>query len=351
MCIHNWKRHLILTTWVLATLLLTGSCNNPLPSSPPQSDSAEEPGSPVVNPNPPAPRGGGESGGIPNIGNSCYMNAVLQIFKTLYPDVFKEALNNNQATLVAQAGKAIMDQIKDDKAPATQEAAQAFRAAIESEEGLGWKVGSGQQDAEELLTKLFAILNPSKIAMPSLLTKKSNGQSRLTDTSNSCSMLLIHLEASSPAMQDLLDTRFQEEDVQCDFDGTGANVPCKKKMQLGDLSQLPKNILPIHVERSATKGGHTGVPYASSKVEDPIQDPCSITIRKEHQTNGTQDKPYTLVAFIQHTGSSIDGGHYVAYAQRGGQWVRYDDASVSAVTPEEAGKAAEQAYVYFYQPS
>ena len=56
---------------------------------------------------------------------------------------------------------------------------------------------------------------------------------------------------------------------------------------------------------------------------------------------------YSLVEVVVHEGSSIKGGHYVAYVKRSGQWYRPDDLRVTKVSTFEA--THQQAYLLFYQ--
>ncbi|RWW38238.1 hypothetical protein BHE74_00056542 [Ensete ventricosum] len=65
-------------------------------------------------------------------------------------------------------------------------------------------------------------------------------------------------------------------------------------------------------------------------------------------TNGTLGRRYELVATITHHGREPSKGHYTADARySNGVWLRYDDATVTAVTTNKV--LHDQAYVLFYK--
>ena len=45
---------------------------------------------------------------------------------------------------------------------------------------------------------------------------------------------------------------------------------------------------------------------------------------------------YSLVGVVVHEGNTIQGGHYISYVKKYGQWYRTDDLRVTKVSPEEA---------------
>jgi ubiquitin carboxyl-terminal hydrolase 22/27/51 len=63
---------------------------------------------------------------------------------------------------------------------------------------------------------------------------------------------------------------------------------------------------------------------------------------------GDQIERYHLYAVIVHSGV-LDGGHYIAYVKRRGDWFRCDDASIKSVGVDEVKRA--QAFMLFYAKS
>ena len=251
-------------------------------------------------------------GSIPNIGNTCYMNAVLQVIKSLYPSIFQGVSNT-----ISIAGKRIIDIIKDDQGTPTREDCQAFLEAIQDSPGLDWKVGNQQQDAEELFTRLF-----DHLRWPRFVIHDSTA-------SNNPDFILrvpIQLDSLSSQMQSLLDDYF-------------------KKVRVEGLSNLQNGIVPVQLIRFNNPTNGT-----VHKLKNNIMDPFRITINKAYRMEDDEDKHYTLAAFILHMGDSPNSGHYVAYAKREAQWILYNDGHVTNVSNEDVRDAAEQAYLYFYKP-
>lgn len=63
---------------------------------------------------------------------------------------------------------------------------------------------------------------------------------------------------------------------------------------------------------------------------------------------GLQSRKYELVATITHHGKEPSKGHYTADARYpNGQWLRFDDASVTAISTTKV--LHDPAYVLFYK--
>lgn len=67
-----------------------------------------------------------------------------------------------------------------------------------------------------------------------------------------------------------------------------------------------------------------------------------------YSTVCVQGRKYELVATITHHGRDPSKGHYTADARySNGQWLRFDDASVTAIGTSKV--LHDQAYVLFYK--
>ena len=89
------------------------------------------------------------------------------------------------------------------------------------------------------------------------------------------------------------------------------------------------------------------------KINDPLPIPEQFTLPDDSILNG-RPSPYELDAFLVHTGSSIGGGHYVAYVKSEtpqGQeiWWQVDDSRTLPLYPEEFEAARKQAYILHYK--
>lgn len=352
---YNWntvlsKCQLILIGWTLVLILSIVGCKN----------NSHTRGL-LGGSHPPPPVRVGDPGGIPNIGNTCYMNSVLQIFKTFYSDSFEDALNNQNNTIpqVIQAGQALIDVIKDDQKAASKEEAKAFLDAIKIEKeslGLHWKDFRSHQDAQELLNQLSDRLNFPMATLQGFLTNPNTNEIRKLGPADHWSMLQVPLSGDSEeTMQNLLDNALGEEDIT-DYKWNETDrkpTPVTKKKQLSNLNNLKNGMFPIHVKRFATAGGAPeGMPFSQSKIQAPITNSFNLVVIAEKcQSDSHEDISYTLAAFIEHIGSSPKNGHYVTYVKKGDKWTLYNDSKVTQVTAQEAEKAAEGAYLYFYKPA
>jgi hypothetical protein len=73
-----------------------------------------------------------------------------------------------------------------------------------------------------------------------------------------------------------------------------------------------------------------------------------ISLKNSNATSNEAAKVlYSLAGVVVHEGKSIQGGHYVSYVKKFGQWYRTDDVRVTKVSPFEA--THQQAYLLFYQ--
>ena len=71
-------------------------------------------------------------------------------------------------------------------------------------------------------------------------------------------------------------------------------------------------------------------------------------VNSDAKDAGDQIERYHLYAVVVHSGV-LDGGHYIAYVKRRGDWFRCDDASVKSVDVDEVKRT--QAFMLFYAKS
>ncbi|KAF8110809.1 hypothetical protein N665_0078s0003 [Sinapis alba] len=157
--------------------------------------------------------------------------------------------------------------------------------------------------------------------------------------------LLLHLDIHPEAVctiEDALHLFSAPEDLEgyrASVTGKAGVVSARKSIKIQKLSK----IMILHLMRFSY--GNQG----STKLHKPVHFPLELNLGRyllASPSNG--GLKYELVATITHQGRDPSKGHYTADARRkNNQWLRFDDASVTAIGTKQV--LHDQAYVLFYK--
>ncbi|KAF8097519.1 hypothetical protein N665_0286s0029 [Sinapis alba] len=158
--------------------------------------------------------------------------------------------------------------------------------------------------------------------------------------------LLLHLDihpAAVSTIEDALHLFSAPEDLEgyrASVTGkAGVVMSARKSIKIQKLSK----IMILHLMRFSY--GNQG----SSKLHKPVYFPLELNLGRYllvSPSNG--GVKYELVATITHQGRDPSKGHYTTDARRkNNQWLRFDDASVTAIGTKQV--LHDQAYVLFYK--
>ena len=84
------------------------------------------------------------------------------------------------------------------------------------------------------------------------------------------------------------------------------------------------------------------------KIDGFVKFPTELTTDHIRSWNG-HPLTYRLRGLIVHEGSSIAGGHYVAYISMNGVWYKADDSEITRVTRQIVSSL--EVYILVYQSS
>lgn len=315
--------------------------------------------------------------GLNNIGNTCFMNSILQCL--IHTDILKKYIlsneldediniNNKESKLVKEYKLLLIEYMKSNKSI----------SPITFKKTLGYfdnnYLAYNQQDAHELLIKLIDILSKGcsykinariegkiknikdKMQFESfhkfIKLYKNNysyfikiffGQYFNTIKCNLCnninrnydSFCNILLELNGNNLSECLENYMKSE--QLDETNMWKCDSCNKLnkgIKKINLWSSPK-ILTITLKRFRYD-------IKSSKIDKLIDIPSKIDLN--NFTKGFDNNIYELYAICNHSGN-VSGGHYYSYCKINNEWFNFNDSSVSKIDKI----ISSNAYILFFK--
>lgn len=329
--------------------------------------------------------------GLKNLGNTCYMNSILQCLSNttflneyFLEEQFKQNLNRNNKTQgrIAEEVAAVLKELWTGQYKCI--ASKNLRFVVgQYERQFG---GIEQQDSHELLTILMDWLHSDLQTVPiqidtsldklpaserawveyfkgkeSYVAQLSYGQIKSTVKCVKCgkesatyeSFSSLSLELPSDAnrcdLSDCLDMYFNGENIM------GWNCPQCKSSQVAikklDISRLP-SILVIHFKRFYADPDAVSTVYKKKQnyVMFPLNDldmSPHVAPSEKNRNQKLKSRRYHLYGVSNHYGS-MESGHYTAFCRNKlhHKWYKFDDHTVSSLDKSDVCSSA--AYILFY---
>jgi len=309
-----------------------------------------------------------KQGGLQNIGNSCYLNSVIQCLLHCDPirdyfvkGRFKSEINSRSKTKgkCADATSSLFEDLLSGRTSSPS----SVKSAVNRFSGLFR--GTSQEDAQEFLRWYLEALHEDvqKVTSKPRITKEAEsareawsqytsrensqivdlcvGQLKSSLTCSHCGYvsnvwdpfwdLSVPLPSGARNVEDCLEEFRKEETLD------GSEKPkcekCKERRRMKkkfDVEKAPR-VLAIHLKRFGDSLG-----YSRSKITR------NISFQQDFRLGG---RGYELRAVCNHSGG-VGGGHYIAYGKTDAGWFEYNDSHVSKIS--ESQLVSPNAYLLFY---
>ncbi|OHT15567.1 Clan CA, family C19, ubiquitin hydrolase-like cysteine peptidase [Tritrichomonas foetus] len=292
--------------------------------------------------------------GLVNLGNSCWMNSVLQML------VHLPVFTKGEATLTTAFNNLRSSLFEKGKAIRPSEFVRAFKTKID------FLDVTDQQDAYEFLVLLLDCLrdeqggsskglnsNDVDVVKQCLNTPLDDLFGFILKTEMKCEKccqiqtlferaavltLFVPFAGGATTLIDCIKLFFSDsspdDERECEF--------CKEKadciMTPSLLSEHMPNILVLHLSRF--RMGKNGFVKNNVKVDFP-----ELLDFNEIMPGGSNHATYKLFGYVTHYGS-IDSGHYTSIGNINDQYYLFDDDTVSPVDKEKGLQL--QPYIMFY---
>ena len=260
-----------------------------------------------------ARRNGCSWSGLRNMGNSCYLNAVVQCLAVIGRKMSYRGGNPVLAEL-----SALVNRLWEQKGGVITPS--RLKRAVGKADSLF--NNSQPQDAHEVLACLLSSVENTylgqRISGKSCSTVQCGNCSYVSQTEQPFKWISVPFgtDGMSEVVPDMLDRYHTEEMISADdgwrCGGCGMMSAAVKRLEIRDLP----DVLILHLKRFDYADGQM------HKVENEVGVPTDMQV---------SDEGYTLVAMVMHSGSQLTG-HYVAKIYTDDGWFLVDDHRVKKTT-------------------
>lgn len=298
--------------------------------------------------------------GIPNIGNSCYMNSSLQMlfgiskFGTLLQQTLRRDRNESDRSYKnrCKLQKSLYGVVKAIKSRDTDSIRKAmitlrlalFYSGFHSD--FQPKDMLNQQDAPTFISVIFRELG-KVVDWRQTRTFQHEGVDHQRDgVIDPQPIVGVSIRDEDMKLKDLIAKEFSDEPIDDDQQAIRVNIEgsdyqISQYNSKAQITGIIPDFLPIQIKRMNADGSKNSKPVPCSLDSIDLTDIFDPKIIGE----GQRPLLYQVFSFQVHHGESAENGHYTAYGLcPDGKWRHYNDHLVTEVTVEEVEQEIQHAY-------